>query len=112
MGKLGGRRAVTDTEVVAPSGMIALGDNFHIGPDKKIVAGGSMLLRSENVFTTDSDRITKAWQRMALRHEGRANIAYCDGHLETPKNAKLFRDTSDEALVRWNRDRLPHRRTW
>jgi prepilin-type processing-associated H-X9-DG protein len=60
----------------------------------------------------DSEQINRAWRRMALRHDGRANIAFCDGHVETPKNTKLFLDSSDEALVRWNRDHLPHRRAW
>ena len=45
----------------------------------------------------------------ALRHQNRANILFCDGHVESPTLEYLFEDTSDVALVRWNRDHLPHR---
>jgi prepilin-type processing-associated H-X9-DG protein len=43
------------------------------------------------------------------RHQGRANVVFCDGHVESPTLQFLFADTSDEALSRWNRDHLPHR---
>jgi prepilin-type processing-associated H-X9-DG protein len=39
----------------------------------------------------------------------KANVAFCDGHVESPTLQYLFADTSDEALVRWNRDHQPHR---
>jgi len=45
----------------------------------------------------------------ALRHQGNANVVFCDGHVESPTLAFLFEDTSDNALSRWNRDHLPHR---
>ncbi len=43
------------------------------------------------------------------RHHGKASVVFCDGHVETPTLKFLFEDTSDAALVRWNRDHLPHR---
>ena len=43
------------------------------------------------------------------RHQGKANVVFCDGHVESPTLEFLFEDTSDAALVRWNRDHLPHR---
>jgi prepilin-type processing-associated H-X9-DG protein len=43
------------------------------------------------------------------RHQGKANVVFCDGHVESPTLQFLFEDTSDEALSRWNRDHLPHR---
>jgi prepilin-type N-terminal cleavage/methylation domain-containing protein len=36
-------------------------------------------------------------------------VVFCDGHVESPALNFLFEDTSDAALVRWNRDHLPHR---
>jgi hypothetical protein len=36
-------------------------------------------------------------------------VVFCDGHVESPALKFLFEDTSDAALVRWNRDLLPHR---
>ena len=44
-----------------------------------------------------------------LRHQGKANVVFCDGHVESPTLKFLFEDTSDDALSRWNRDHLPHR---
>jgi prepilin-type processing-associated H-X9-DG protein len=43
------------------------------------------------------------------RHQGKANVVFCDGHVESPTLPFLFADTSDAALSRWNRDHLPHR---
>jgi prepilin-type processing-associated H-X9-DG protein len=47
--------------------------------------------------------------RSCARHQGKANVAFCDGHVESADAAFLFEDTSDDALSRWNRDHLPHR---
>jgi prepilin-type processing-associated H-X9-DG protein len=43
------------------------------------------------------------------RHQDKANVVFCDGHVESPTLQFLFEDTSDAALARWNRDHLPHR---
>jgi prepilin-type processing-associated H-X9-DG protein len=48
-------------------------------------------------------------QNILTRHQGHANVVFCDGHVESPALKFLFEDTSDEALSRWNRDHLPHR---
>jgi prepilin-type processing-associated H-X9-DG protein len=50
-----------------------------------------------------------AIQRIFLSHQGKANVVFCDGHVESPMLPFLFADTSDAALSRWNRDHLPHR---
>jgi prepilin-type processing-associated H-X9-DG protein len=44
-----------------------------------------------------------------LHHQGKANVVFCDDHVESPPLPFLFADTSDDALSRWNRDHLPHR---
>lgn len=44
-----------------------------------------------------------------LRHRNKANVVFCDGHVESPTLRFLFEDTSDAALARWNRDHQPHR---
>jgi prepilin-type processing-associated H-X9-DG protein len=48
-------------------------------------------------------------RRSHSRHQGKANVVFCDGHVESPALKFLFEDTSDVALVRWNRDHQPHR---
>jgi prepilin-type N-terminal cleavage/methylation domain-containing protein/prepilin-type processing-associated H-X9-DG protein len=40
---------------------------------------------------------------------GKANVVFCDGHVESPTLPFLFTDTSDATLSRWNRDHQPHR---
>jgi len=43
------------------------------------------------------------------RHKDKANVAFCDSHVESPMLNFLFADTSDAALSHWNRDHQPHR---
>ena len=82
---------IKDSEVMAPSDMIAIGDVFEQRPD----------LHRNPIY----DFALRAYQR----HQGEANVVFCDGHVESPTLPFLFEDTSDAALARWNRDHLPHR---
>ena len=76
---------IRESEVIQPSDMIAIGESS---------SGG--------IFFT----------RRALRpprHQGKVNVTFCDGHVESPTGFSLHQDTNDAALVRWNRDHQPHR---
>jgi prepilin-type processing-associated H-X9-DG protein len=106
---LGGRFAaehkptVNESDIVNPSEMMAIGDGFD-GNSSQIFAGEGLLWRHGFykmgvVETSMADP----------RHQGKANVVFCDGHVESPKLQYLFEDTSDAALSRWNRDHLPHR---
>jgi prepilin-type processing-associated H-X9-DG protein/prepilin-type N-terminal cleavage/methylation domain-containing protein len=93
---------VKESEVVSPSQMIAIGDGF---------AGGSGVIRDgvgnlERAYGIPDFGVTA---RAYARHQGKANVVFCDGHVESPTLKFLFEDTSDEALSRWNRDHQPHR---
>ena len=92
---LGGRPSthtpVKDSEVVVPADMIAIGDVFE----------QRLALTRDPIF----DFALIAHQR----HQGNANVVFCDGHVESPMLKFLFADTSDAALSRWNRDHQPHR---
>jgi len=96
---------VPESEVVSPSDMMALGDGF-CGYDKTIYGGApdGLLMRSQDV-----PYLAPLTKEPFLRHQGKANVVFCDGHVESPMLKFLFEDTSDAALVRWNRDHLPHR---
>ncbi|HTR43975.1 MAG TPA: prepilin-type N-terminal cleavage/methylation domain-containing protein [Pseudomonadales bacterium] len=94
---------VMQTEVADPSGMMAIGDGFS-GHDDIILDGLLRLWR-----TYDLPGGVKDDSSSAARHHGNANVVFCDGHVESPTLKFLFEDTSDAALVRWNRDHLPHR---
>ena len=80
--------SLAESEVVAPSEMMAIGDSDSMA-----------FIRDERVV----------FRGMNLRHGNLANVVFCDGHVESPTLKFLFEDTSDAALVRWNRDHLPHR---
>jgi len=94
---------VSESEVVSPSEMMALGDGFF-GNNSFVEGGSSVLLR---VY----EKPPYLWDTKEpfTRHQGKANVVFCDGHVESPTLKFLFEDTSDAALVRWNRDHLPHR---
>jgi prepilin-type processing-associated H-X9-DG protein/prepilin-type N-terminal cleavage/methylation domain-containing protein len=94
---------VSESAVSRPSEMMAIGDGFK-GGDRVIDDGGNRLWRSSGV-TGYSGSTAHA----AARHQGKANVVFCDGHVESPELTFLFADTSDAALVRWNRDHQPHR---
>lgn len=96
LGQFGGSSAlfepIKESEVVCPSDMMAVGDS---------IVGGIDFMRQD---------LTYLEQRGAYaRHQGRLNVVFCDGHVESPTLKFLFEDTSDAALARWNRDHLPHR---
>jgi prepilin-type processing-associated H-X9-DG protein len=84
--------AVRESEVVAPSDMIAIGDD---------VVGGIEFMREDMNYLTERGAVQ--------RHTGKLNVVFCDGHVEAPTLNSLFVDTNDAALVRWNRDHQPHR---
>jgi prepilin-type processing-associated H-X9-DG protein/prepilin-type N-terminal cleavage/methylation domain-containing protein len=94
---------VKDFEVAKPSETMAIGDSF-VGGNGVIVDGGWWFGRRSGL--QDYFGSTK---RSYARHQGKANVVFCDGHVESPTLKFLFEDTSDEALCRWNRDHLPHR---
>jgi len=89
----GARSSVKEPGVAVPSDMMAIGDCFDFD--------GLLERRPLNWFENYGNTLT--------RHQGKANVVFCDGHVESPKLKFLFEDTSDAALARWNRDHLPHR---
>jgi prepilin-type processing-associated H-X9-DG protein/prepilin-type N-terminal cleavage/methylation domain-containing protein len=98
---------VTGVEVVSPSDMIAIGDGFS-GGNGTIKDGTIQLWRTYDL-TYLAIQSAGSDGRANARHQGKANVVFCDGHVESPTLQFLFEDTSDAALVRWNRDHQPHR---
>jgi prepilin-type processing-associated H-X9-DG protein/prepilin-type N-terminal cleavage/methylation domain-containing protein len=93
---------VNESEMANPSDMMAIGDGL-IGNSLFIEDGSTSFWR-----TTTSDFFGST-KRSYARHQGKANVVFCDGHVESPTLQFLFTDTSDAALSRWNRDHQPHR---
>jgi prepilin-type processing-associated H-X9-DG protein/prepilin-type N-terminal cleavage/methylation domain-containing protein len=84
---------IAESEVTAPSDMMAMGDGF---------TGGVFFMRYDLAGI-------EQYGNTLTRHQGKANVLFCDGHVESPTLKFLFEDTSDAALIRWNRDHQPHR---
>jgi prepilin-type processing-associated H-X9-DG protein/prepilin-type N-terminal cleavage/methylation domain-containing protein len=93
---------VSESEVASPSDMMGIGDGFYGG--NGVLKEGYILWRTYG-FTDDSGSTKNSY----ARHQGKANVVFCDGHVESPTLQFLFEDTSDAALSRWNRDHQPHR---
>jgi prepilin-type processing-associated H-X9-DG protein/prepilin-type N-terminal cleavage/methylation domain-containing protein len=84
---------VGESEVVNPSDMMAIGDSFD----------GSIEFSRGNLYYLEKIGLASS------RHQRKANVLFCDGHVESPTLISLFEDTGDIALRRWNRDHQPHR---
>jgi prepilin-type N-terminal cleavage/methylation domain-containing protein/prepilin-type processing-associated H-X9-DG protein len=95
-------KPVPESDVSSPSEMMAIADGFW-GSGKSLYGGGKQFTR-----TPDPLRYPLTAEPFS-RHHGKADVVFCDGHVESPKLQLLFEDTSDNALSRWNRDHRPHR---
>jgi prepilin-type processing-associated H-X9-DG protein/prepilin-type N-terminal cleavage/methylation domain-containing protein len=84
---------VKESEVASPSDMMAVGDSLNGGLD----------------FMRQDLKYLEQQHQASARHQGKANVVFCDGHVESPTLPFLFTDPSDAALSRWNRDHQPHR---
>jgi prepilin-type processing-associated H-X9-DG protein len=89
-------RPIAESEVVAPSDMMAIGDSFE----------GNWLFMRRPI------EVFEEWGNILTRHQRKANVVFCDSHVESPRVKFLLEDTSDTALRRWNRDNQPHREKW
>jgi prepilin-type processing-associated H-X9-DG protein/prepilin-type N-terminal cleavage/methylation domain-containing protein len=103
---------VKESEIISPGEMYALGDAFFGSPT--VVRDGGLILgrASDSLILSqgaDGYDFSEATKRSYSRHQGRANIGFCDGHVESLTLKFLFEDTNDAALIRWNRDHQPHR---
>jgi prepilin-type processing-associated H-X9-DG protein/prepilin-type N-terminal cleavage/methylation domain-containing protein len=98
-----------ESQVLVPADMIALGDGFSRAAPGQVLAPSDLLLRTEQAVSASPEALRFWAQAAALRHAHRANIAFCDGHVELIFNHKLFLDDSDTALRRWNKDNRSHR---
>jgi prepilin-type processing-associated H-X9-DG protein/prepilin-type N-terminal cleavage/methylation domain-containing protein len=103
---------IKSSEVINPSQMLAIGDSF-MGGNGIILDGPQGLWRTNAPadfwISNGATHLSESTRRSIARHNGRANVSFCDGHVEAPTLEHLFADTSDLALDSWNRDYSPHR---
>jgi prepilin-type N-terminal cleavage/methylation domain-containing protein/prepilin-type processing-associated H-X9-DG protein len=86
---------ISEMQVKVPGDMIMIGDH----PAKHANEGE---IEPELVEPAD-------WPDK--RHNGGANVVFCDGHVEYAKQRKWL-EPSDTARRRWNNDNQPPRETW
>ena len=98
---------VSESQVASPSEMMAIGDGFLGGFG--MIGDGSIWFGRAYSVNNLSGNLPGSTQRAYTRHQGKANVVFCDGHVESPTLKFLFEDNSNEALSRWNRDHSPHR---
>ncbi|HEX7653524.1 MAG TPA: prepilin-type N-terminal cleavage/methylation domain-containing protein [Verrucomicrobiae bacterium] len=84
---------VEESQVRVPADMMAIGDSLP---------GGIRFDRYDMLAPPGTGRAM-------ARHQGKVNVLFCDGHVESLPLKYVFEDTNDTALVRWNRDHQPHR---
>jgi general secretion pathway protein G len=90
---------VKESDVMAPSDMIAFGDNFTFSRTRGYIGAGGYLTISGEEFS------------LSKRHINGSNMVFCDGHVEYGK-VEAWTDKEDSVMRRWNRDNDPHRETW
>jgi prepilin-type processing-associated H-X9-DG protein/prepilin-type N-terminal cleavage/methylation domain-containing protein len=93
---------VNAPEVINPTEMMAISDGFD-GNGTQIFSGQDLFWRHDS-YTGFSDATPAK-----ARHLAKANVVFCDGHVESPTLKSLFEDNTDVALMQWNRDHRPHR---
>jgi len=90
-----------ESEVVAPSDMMALGDSLGEGCSLPAACMSNRYGRIARMMPASSE------PPHGIRNK--VNVAFCDGHVESQTLRFVFQSTDDAALVRWNRDHLSHR---
>ena len=87
-----------------------IGDGIK-GGNGVLLEGSPWLWRTYGVQESDGSVVSTvgSTKRAYSRHQGKANVVFCNGHVESPKLTFLFEAPSDDALRRWNRDHQPHR---
>jgi prepilin-type processing-associated H-X9-DG protein/prepilin-type N-terminal cleavage/methylation domain-containing protein len=84
-------KPISESEVVVPSEMFAIGDCFE--------ANGLLMRKSIEAFESSGN--------VRTRHQRKANVVFCDGHVGSPTLKLLFEENGDAALAHWNRDNHP-----
>jgi len=102
---------VSESEVVVPSHMLAIGDSQMTSPlgeppDRITGAFIAPLPQNHLVVNLAVDEVYKTALR---RHSGRWNMGFCDGHVEHGLTRAFFDWSSDDVAKRWSRDNIAHR---
>jgi prepilin-type processing-associated H-X9-DG protein len=89
--------------------MIAIGDGFARAGTGVVLAASELLNRAGMAISAEPGTTQFRAAAAARLHNDRANVVFCDGHVELIGNHALFLDDSESALRRWNKDNEAHR---
>jgi len=98
-----------ESEVTAPSEMIAFGD-VCLDPHWWATGEGYFSIPLYNYNYPIGFR-QRSNMNLARRHGGMYNVGFCDGHVESARPEKFFK-AADDVIRRWNVDHEPHRELW
>jgi len=99
-------RAVSESQVIVPSEMIALGDSRFLSGNAIGIPGGADVLTCGVL-----NRIKfPEFSFDPARHGRNYNHAFCDGHVSAMNPWVLFNPTNTAAM--WNYDHQPHSELW
>lgn len=103
-----------ESEVKVPDDMIAIGDPFFgTFNNNSIVFSidflGRMDKMSFGLMVGGEDPLPYWFKLASGLHQRRANILFCDGHVDALSFNTLFFSMDDSSLSRWNKDHEPHR---
>lgn len=114
-------RPTRESEVVCPSDLVAVFDahlsiwSFPGGSNAlcglSLASGGFIDTEYELGLLPPGQFLDGADQAVAVerkRHNGRWNVVFCDGHVESLRTKDLFDSRVDNITRRWNRDHLPN----
>jgi prepilin-type N-terminal cleavage/methylation domain-containing protein/prepilin-type processing-associated H-X9-DG protein len=104
-------RQVSETEVLTPSDMFAVGDSAFARPTLGAVTESMFVpacFYGKIGFGSTTSQREEAQRR---RHDGRFNAVFCDGHAESLKTNQIF-GLNDTSMRRWNRDHESHEERW
>lgn len=91
---------VKESMVRSPSRMIAVGD-------VRALKNPSGIAFNANMDPTANSPEHTEWP--SSRHSGRADLLFCDGHVESPRRGEVIDPKPDNAWRnRWNNDDQPH----
>ena len=117
-----GNQPVSESQVVAPSQMIAIGDSQLVqlagmpaGAVNDITGifvapSPQSSLIAANISLPQSVAIPASVMATLQRHGGQWNMVFCDGHSEKGRGPTFFDWRYDDVLRHWNRDNMAHRK--
>lgn len=97
---------IAENRVLVPADMLAVGDLGRRDEKGYVIPAIDRIGFEEGALMTVEER-RNSHQFTKKRHNARANMVFCDGHVEALKFSRLY-SSDPAALCRWNNDNQPH----